>query len=137
MVLFLLITLCVSLLGIILILSIKRYEMRTGRVFFARTRPAITAPLHTSSLVIEHLLPRFAQRSVDRGIVTIRAVLGRMLAKGTFMIETMLRKMLSAIHRVVEPRERGGPASAFLQEVAAHKRKLLRRAPDKRAIFEE
>ncbi|HYF13230.1 MAG TPA: hypothetical protein VD928_02960 [Candidatus Paceibacterota bacterium] len=137
MVLFLIITLAVSLVGIILILSVKRYEMRTGKMFFRRSRPALAKPFRTSSLIIEHLLPLIARRSIERGAIALRITLGRFLAKVTLMIESILRRMLAAIHRFVEPRESGGPASAFLQEVAAHKRKLLRRAPEKRAIFEE
>ncbi len=136
MTLFFLIILCASALGLVLLLSFKRYEMRTGRVVFARIRPFVRAVVHPVVLFVQYLLPFMARRSLAATVRALRAGLSRTLARATLYLETTLARMLAAIQHAMQPR-RGGQASSFLQEVADHKRALLKDPAEKRAIFEE
>jgi hypothetical protein len=136
MTLFFLITLCTSALGLVLLLSFKRYEMRTGRVVFARLRPVLRRALHPVILFVQYLVPFIARRSLAATVRAARAALSRTTARLVLYVETMLARALTALQQMMQPR-RGGQASSFLQEVADHKRSLLKDPAEKRAIFEE
>ncbi len=137
MTLFFFITLCVSATGLILLLSVKRYEMSTGHVIFVRARPSIARALHTAVLFVQYILPFVARRSLAHAVKLLRAALSNLLARLTVFIEGSLHRLLEEIHHLMQPKRGGGAASAFLQEVADHKRKLLKDPAEKRAIFEE
>lgn len=137
MALVLTIILGISIIGLTTLLTLKRYEMRTGKVFFARSRPVFEKPLHTSSFVVANILPLLAKRSFAQAMYGVRSILGHLIARITLSVEHVLHRLLEEIQRIIEPRHTGGQVSTFLQEVAEHKRKLLRRAPEKRAIFDE
>ena len=137
MILFFTITLCLSSLGLLLLLSIKRYEMRTSRVLFARARPNISYVLHGIVLFVQHILPFIARRSIAKTFAFMRSSLSRALARLTLYVEVTLKRALTAIQQTMQPRRSGGSASTFLQEVAEHKSRLLKDPVEKRAIFEE
>lgn len=136
MTLFFLITLCVSSLGLILLLLAKRYEMRTGRMVFQRLRPLVRRAVHPVVLFVQYILPFMARRSLRATVRAMRAGLSRILARATLYVETGLARMLHAMQQAMQPK-RGGVASSFLQEVAEHKRKLLNDPEERKAIFEE
>jgi hypothetical protein len=136
MTLFFLITLCVSSLGLLLLLLAKRYEMRTGKVVFQRTRPLVRKVVHPVVLFVQYILPFMARRSLRATLRAARAGLSRILARATLYVETSLSRLLHAIQQAMQPK-RGGVASSFLQEVAEHKRKLLSDPEERKAIFEE
>ena len=135
--LFFTITLCLSSLGLILLLSIKRYEMQTGHVIFQRVRPSLNRMLHNIVLFIQHILPLIARRGVASAFRYLRALLSSSLARLTLYTEVTLRRMLTTMQETMQPRRGGGSASTFLQEVAEHKSRLLKDPAEKRAIFEE
>lgn len=136
MTLFFFISLCISALGLLLLLGAKRYEMRTGRVIFARLRPTLQRVIHPIVLFVQYMLPFLARRSLAATVRTVRAALSRTIARVTLYLEATLTRMLAAIQQTMQPK-RGGQASSFLQEVADHKRSLLKDPVEKRAIFEE
>jgi hypothetical protein len=136
MALFFFVTLCVSVLGLMLLLSIKRYEMRTRRLFFALLRPFIDRVLHTLVFVSQYLLPYLLRRGVLMLWRRIRAGVSRAFARMALYVEFTLHRMLETLHKTTEPSRARGQVSAFLQEVADHKQKLLRKPAAKRAIFE-
>jgi hypothetical protein len=137
MTLFFFISLCVSAFGLVLLLGFKRYEMRTGRVVFARLRPAMRRVIHPIVLFVQYLLPFMARRSIAVTVRAARAGLTATLARVTLYLEATLARMLAAVQQAMQPRRGGGQASSFLQEVADHKRRLLKDPAEKRAIFEE
>jgi hypothetical protein len=129
-------TLVLSSLGLILLLSLKRYEMRTGRVVFARSRPRLERGVRFVTIFVQYLLPFVARRGLAAMLRGVRATLTAVLARAVLSIESTLAGLLSTMQHAMQPK-RGGPASTFLQEVADHKRRLLRGPAEKRAIFEE
>ncbi len=137
MILFFTITLCLSSLGLLLLLGIKRYEMRTERVVFAWARPSVTRVVHIIVLFIQYILPFIARRSIAKVLAFMRSSLSRALARLMLYIEVSLKRALTSIQETMQPRRSGGTASTFLQEVADHKSKLLKDPAEKRAIFEE
>jgi hypothetical protein len=110
--------------------------MRTGRVVFARVRPGLNRVVHGLVLFVQYMLPFMARRSIGRMLRAIRAALSRTIARLILYLEASLYRMLAAMQHAMQPK-RGGTASSFLQEVADHKRSLLKNPAEKRAIFEE
>ena len=137
MTLFFFITLCLSAIGLITLLGAKRYEMRTKRVIFAGLRPGMHRVMHGIVLFVQYMLPFIARRSIGKVAHTLRAALSNALARLTLYLEVMLHRILEGLHELMRPRRTNSPASTFLQEVAEHKRQLLRNPAQKRAIFEE
>lgn len=137
MTLFFSITLCLSAVGLVLLLGLKRYEMNTGRVFFARIRPKINRVLHNLVLFVQYMLPFMARRSVAHALRALRVALSSAVARLILYLEVSLHRMLVTIQHAMQPRRGGGTTSTFLQEVADHKRKLLRNPAEKKAIIEE
>jgi hypothetical protein len=136
MAIFFLTTLCISALALITLLGVKRYELRTGRVAFARIRPRAQRLIQNVILLVQYMLPFLARRSLFALTRGFRLAVGHFVALGVLYVENALRQMLVAIHNILQPKTHVGPASSFLQEVAEHKRKLLRKPVEKRAIFE-
>ena len=137
MTLFFFTTLCLSALGLVLVLGVKRYEMNTGHVIFMRARPRLARAMHGVMVFIEHVLPFIARRSAAQALRLARAGVSNMLARLTLYIETGLHRLLSAVQQGMQPKRGGGAASAFLQEVAEHKKKLLKDPEERKAFFEE
>jgi hypothetical protein len=137
MTLFFFITLSLSASGLVLLLGLKHYELQTGHVIFAAIRPGTKRVLHSFVLFVQYLLPFIARRSLAHMFRIIRVALSAMLARLTLYVEASLYRMLRTMQQTMRPRRGGGPASAFLQEVADHKQKLLKDPVEKRAIFEE
>lgn len=137
MIFFLTSTLLLSSLGIVSLLTLKRYETRTGHLVLAGVRPKVGGVLQTIVLFVEHILPALVRHTIASGWRALRDVLKRLLARGILLFELVLHRMLTYIHDVMQPPQGGGQASAFLREVAEHKRKLLQRSPEKRVILDE
>ncbi|HWB33861.1 MAG TPA: hypothetical protein VG753_00855 [Candidatus Paceibacterota bacterium] len=137
MTLFFTITLAVSLLGLILMLAVKRREMRTGRVIFARLRPKHGGLLHSVVYFFERTLPVTIKYLVFRASEGVGAIIKRTFARAILLFEYALEHMLVFIRDLTRPPQKGGPASPFLQEVADHKRELMKGSQEDHAIFEE
>ena len=137
MTLFFFITLCFSATMLVLLLGVKRYEMNTGHVIFMRARPKAARIVHIVVLFIQHVLPFIARRSAAQAFRLARAGVSNMLARLTLYIETSLRRLLLAIQQGMQPKRGGGVTSAFLREVAEHKKKLLNDPEERKAFFDE
>jgi hypothetical protein len=131
------ITLLLSIVGLTLLLGIKRYELNTGRMVLKGVRPAVRRVVHTAVLYVEYLLPFLARRSLAHAARVARVVLSRAAARMALFVEETLHHALLGVEHMMQPRQSGGAASGFLEEVAEHKRKLLRKPPEHRAIFEK
>ncbi len=131
------ITLGISIVGLILILTLKRIELRTGRVLFRGLRPAMGNFLGGILSFVEHVLPA-AGRRVGRNIVhaTQRGVKFVML-RGALVFERTLEMLLHRVREKTRPPRGRTEVSGFLKEVAEHKRSLLEQPESKRTIFDE
>ncbi|HVV15294.1 MAG TPA: hypothetical protein VHD55_02775 [Candidatus Paceibacterota bacterium] len=134
---FLTITLVVSASGLILMLALKCYEMRRGRLILASVRPKVGGAAHNAVMFIESVLPALFLRGARGLVAGARGLARRIVARSIVLFERLLHKMLVFMHDMTRPPQAGGPASAFLQEVAEHKRALQKRAPGKRMILDD
>ncbi|MBP9711392.1 MAG: hypothetical protein KBD50_04020 [Candidatus Pacebacteria bacterium] len=131
------VTLGVSIVGLFSLLALKRREMRTGRVAFRGLRPRLRRFFHIILVVIEHVIPGLVKHLVHGILRFMRGGVQRVIARAILMFELTLERVLHRVRSTSTAPQGSGEVSNFLQEVAAHKRALLKRAPSKRAIFEE
>jgi hypothetical protein len=107
-------------------------------MFFARLRPFANKILHTLVFIGQYLLPYLLRRGVFMLWRKARASITRAFARLALYVEFTLHRMLETLHKTTtEPSHARGQVSAFLQEVADHKQKLMRKPAQKRAIFEQ
>ncbi len=126
MALFLTAVLVLSSLAMAGLLYAKEWEMRTGNVLFANSRPRASEVLHRGSRLIEESLPSLVARLVNGLSLWLRTGARATLARSLMSLELALEKTLHALkHKTVPPPSADGQASAFLREVADYKRKLL------------
>jgi hypothetical protein len=108
----------------ITLLSVKRYELRTNKVFFIQVRPGLGAFFSGALLWLEYVLPALAAYQARRLYALLRAWLRAGVAWVILATETLLERTLHVLRRKTEV-PRHGEASPFLREVAEHKKKLL------------
>ncbi len=125
MVLTLIIVLYVSIAGMVLLIGIKRFELKTGRVLASSVRPALARVSH-STVLWGKQFPYFVGRYFIQKTPVARVALQRMLARGLVWTEHLLEQMLHTLRRGTTPQKGGTPVSDFLREVTEHKRTLLR-----------
>ena len=130
-------TLGVSIVMMVLLLVVKRYEMKRHRVVFHRLRPRVNRFFQGILVFVEHILPGAGKNLVHRFVRGVRGVVERLVARAILVFEFTLEHVLHTVRQKSQVKEGGGEVSLFLREVAAHKQKLLKRARSQRAIFEE
>lgn len=123
-------TLVFSMAGIAVLLFAKRFEMKTGKVAFGGVRPRIGAFFHALLVAIERAFPALVSRAVKRTTGYFAWFMHNGVARGVLAVEGGLRWVLTVLHYTTTnpPAQRTGKASVFLQEVAAHKKNLLKRS---------
>lgn len=131
------ITLVVSIGMLALLLGLKRYEMNTGRVVFGGARPMIGGFFHIVLVFVERGVPNTLKSVTVRVGRAVRTVVQQLLARAIVFFEHMLEQVLYVVRQKSEAPRGDVVASPFLQEVAAHKQKLLRGARRKRTIIED
>lgn len=131
------VTLGTSIVGMMLLLVLKRVEQRTGRVLLGRARPAVGRFFHACLVWFEHILPAMARRALARALHTLRLWVRDVVARGMVFFERTLELMLYAVREKTQAPKGSGQVSAFLREVADHKKKLLKRSRSERVILEE
>lgn len=127
----------VSIAALMVLLILKRREMRTGRIMFASSRPTLRRASHTILVIVEQVVPSIAKHTAGKSVRFVRESTHRFVARAILMFETTLERVLHTVRTTSQPMQGGGEVSNFLREVAAHKRAILKRAPSKRAIFED
>ncbi len=129
--------LVVSLVGLVTLLTVKRWELSNGRVILSGIRPGAGKVLGNALHFFERKAPAIATTSARRGYDIGRLVFHRLVAWAVLQVERVLEKTLHTLRGATQ--ERGeGEASEFLREVAEHKKSLLKRAGKKpNAIYEE
>ena len=126
-------TLGISILGLLAILIIKRFEIRTGRKFFGRARQ----PLDSASVFIVEGVPSLFHQGRHHALGTMRQWLQFGVMHAIVQVEKTLEKMLHNVREKTRTPREPGEASQFLREVADHKREILNRAPQERIILED
>jgi biopolymer transport protein ExbB/TolQ len=127
MALFFTVTLAVSIAGMLLLLGFKRYELSSGKLLFVSGRPAIGNFFKRVFWWIEKVLPALVRVYGRRAFRFAKAALQRGLARSILWLERTLEHILRTVREKTETPRAPGEASAFLREVAEHKRKLSRR----------
>ena len=132
------VTLGISIAGMIVLILMKRYELNTGRIFLARSRPAIGEFFHRKLVWLEHVLPGLVRGGVSGLWAEARRIFHIAAAWAVIKIEQGLEYALRRVrHTTQAPKERGQETSTFLREVAEHKKKLQDENPDRGTIVEE
>ena len=129
------VTLAISVVGMLGLLMLKRWELTTGRVVGGSARPAVGDFAHRGLMWVESVLPGLARAWLYRAEESAHTFMHRAAALVVLLAERLLERSLHLLRRNTEART-DGQASAFLREVSAHKKELLQSARE-RAIYEE
>ena len=127
MVLFFTAGLVLSILGMVGLLGFKRYELVSGTVLFVSVRPAVGHFFKQALWWVEKVLPALVRMYTIRFVRFCRIVLQRGIARSILWLEHILELVLDTVREQTAVTRMPGEASAFLREVAEHKRKLSRR----------
>src|SRR3989338_3085807 len=129
MVLFFTVTLGISIVGMSALLALKHFEMTTGRVVLGEARPGIGAFFHRGLVWVERDLPTGLSVIAGKAVVLGKKVLHHAVARSILALERGLEWALGLLRHTTTPTQQGtGEVSAFLREVAEHKKKLLKRS---------
>lgn len=135
--LFFTVTLGVSIAGMITLLLLRRYELNTGHVFLAGSRPAIGAFFHRKLTWFEYVLPGLIRVGIKRSYQIVRGVLRVWAVRAALFIEQKLEQALRRVrHTTARVPRRGAKSSAFLKQVAEHKKKVQEELPENIVIEE-
>lgn len=128
MVLFLTAVLVSSSVAMAALLYAKHWELSTGQVMFEPVRPRLGEWSHRVISAFEQHLPA-AVRVRGRAMAErVRSAAHAWTARAVIAAEHALEKTLTVLRRTTAPhQEATGQVSAFLREVAEHKRYLVRR----------
>lgn len=136
-VIFFTVTLVVSIVGMISLLMLKRYELNSGRVILGSARPAVGNFFHRGLSWFEYVLPGLIRVGAKRLYVVARRILHVWGARLVITLEGWLERTLSRVRHTTASPKRGQETSAFLRQVAEHKKKLQKELPDRATVIEE
>jgi hypothetical protein len=136
MVLFFTATLGISIVGMISLLLLKRYELNTGRIFMASSRPAIGGFFHRKLMWFEYVLPGLLRVIARRLYRALRRIIHVWAAWIVVKVEYFLEHALHRVRHTTVPQKRG-QTSAFLRQVVEHKKKLQEDLPERGTVIEE
>ncbi|MDE1924600.1 MAG: hypothetical protein KGH79_00245 [Patescibacteria group bacterium] len=135
MVLFFTVLLALSIAGMVAMLWLKRYELATGRVVLSGVRPLVGTFVSRTLLWAGKIIPALVREQLARAGQTLRVLAHRFVAQSVLWFERTLEKVLHTVREKTGPPREPGEASAFLREVADHKKKLIHRS--RNTIVEE
>jgi len=130
-------TLIISIVGMVGLLVLKQWELSTGHVLGGRLRPALGAWMHRTLNWFEYTLPMLAKRQYHRSRLYMRALIHRLTALMVVLIERGLERVLRGLRHTTSVPRNDAQASAFLREVSAHKKQLLKTTRKKQPTYEE
>ncbi len=129
-------TLAISIFGLITLISLKHWELTSGKVVLGSIRPTVGEFLHQVVYFFEHSLPLLVKALILRAIVAVRRSIHAAIAWAAIFTERVLESILVRLRRKTDlPLVRRTQSSDFLREVAAHKKKL--QEIEDRAIYED
>ena len=124
MVLYFIITLAVSLVGMLALLSAKRYELVSGNLIFANSRPKLAKFSHRMVFLFGTAVPLYVRWQVGRLYRGSTAWIHRAAARGVVNVEHWLERTLRIVRQKTAAPRVPGEASPFLREVGEYKKKL-------------
>ncbi len=127
MAIFFTVVLMFSILGMASLLGVKQWELQTNNLVWVRVRPKVGKFFRTISFWVEQVLPALVRIWTRRLWHTVRVWVHRTVARGVLATEQWLERVLHILRHTTDARAGAGTASAFLREVAEHKKKLSRR----------
>lgn len=130
--LFFIVTLLLSIVGLVGLFWVKQWELRTGRMMLAGVRPAVGAFAHNVVVWFERALPGLVASSGTKAAKRAEEWLHRGAAHLLLGAEQGLEHVLRRLRGVTEQPRTSREASEFLREVAEHKRMLLSKKTPKR-----
>ncbi|MCC7500463.1 hypothetical protein IT396_01515 [Candidatus Nomurabacteria bacterium] len=129
-------TLAVSIVGLITLISLKHWELTSGKVVLGSIRPTVGEFLHRLVYFFEYSLPLLIKAFIVRAIAALRRGMHAAVAWAVFFTERVLESTLVRLRRKTDlPLVRRTQSSHFLREVAEHKKKL--QEIEDRAIYED
>ena len=137
MVVFFTALLCVSIAGLACVLYAKHWEESNGKLMMSRVRPKAGEVLGVGLNFVERRAPALLRDAASRAYAAARTLVHRSTAWAVLQVEQMLEKTLHTLRHTTAARSEG-EASAFLREVAEHKKSLIEKSGEKKnAIYEE
>lgn len=119
------------------LLVLKRYELNSGRVFLGSARPAVGNFFHHTLSWFEYVLPGLMRVGARTLYLTARRVLHAWGARLVVRLEQWLERALKSVRRTTAVPRQGKQSSAFLRQVAEHKKKLQEDLPDRSTVVED
>ena len=126
MAIFFIIVLALSIVGMVSLLGIKQWELQTNNLLWVRARPGVGNFFQKLLCWVERVLPALMRIYGRRAYRAVHTWVHRTVAQGVLAVETWLERVLHTLPHTTETPKGTGTASAFLQEVAEHKKKLIR-----------
>jgi hypothetical protein len=130
-------TLAISIFGLVLLLGLKRWELSTGRVIGGSVRPAVGVKAHQWLAWFENVMPALMRQWARDSFRYLEVVLHRFAALCVLLAERGLEKVLKLLRHKTTVKHSDTEASAFLREVSAHKKQLIKATRKQRSIYEE
>lgn len=136
MAVFFMATLVLSIVGLLLLISLKQWELSSGKLVLGGIRPTLGAYLHAAVYFFEHTLPQRIHALILAASAAARRGIHATVAWAVLVAERVLESSLVRLRRKTElPLVRRSGATGFLREVAEHKKKL--QEIEDRAIYED
>jgi len=129
-------TLVISIVGLISLITLKRWEMKTGRILSVAARPKVTQGLTQASVWMEHHAPAFVRHLAARALRFIEVQIHRAVAYGVLVFERLLESTLEVVRYKTQVKHTDATASAFLREVSAHKKVIQQMSAEERTYEE-
>lgn len=126
----------VSIVGMTSLIALKRWELASGHVLGGRVRPAVGALMHRVLVWGEFVLPGLLRYWISAGYRYVRSLFHRLSALAVVVAEHLLERALRVLRRNTQVPRSDTEASAFLREVSAHKKQLLKNTR-KRVIYDD
>ncbi len=137
MVTFLIAVMCVSIAGMVSLIAIKRWELNSGRILMAGVRPAAGRVLGAGLHFAERRAPALVKGAGWTAYRVLRRTFHLAVAWVVVHTERGLESVLHTLRHTTATHS-DGEASAFLREVAEHKKSLIQKSSKKKnAIYEE
>lgn len=121
---YLIILLVVSIAGMLALLGAKHYELTTGHLMFADSRPRLAKFSNRMVFLFGTAIPLYLRWQVGRVYAAANAWLHKSTAHGVLKVEQWLESVLHNVREKTSPQRDPGEASAFLREVGEYKKKL-------------
>ena len=114
------------------LLSAKHYELATGHLIFANSRPKIAKFSARMVFLFGTAIPLYVRWQAERLYAAVNAWVHKTTAHGVVAVEHWLESVLKHVREKTAPDREPGEASAFLREVGEYKKKLTDNAVENR-----